>query len=299
MESRLRRERLQAWKRTFHSIVLAYKNRKTGILGLVIVLFFASMALFAPYVSPFDPYERVARAFRPPSVTHLLGTNDIGQDILSELIHGAQVSLLIGFLAALAVVTIGTLLGIISGYFGGLVDEILMRFCDIILVLPNLPLMILLAAILGRQSFHVIVLALTVTAWPGLSRMIRSATLSLKERPFVEAARALGADDSRIMLKHILPNVSPLMLSAVVYEAAGAMMAEAGLSFLGLGDPARKSWGMILHYAQVSGGWWGNQGYPAWWWILPPGLCIAFTVLGLMLTGQVFEELVDPRLRRR
>jgi peptide/nickel transport system permease protein len=290
---------LTDWRKRLVSSAFVFKHNKPGVLGLAIIIFFFTMAILAPYIAPFDPYKRVGRPLQPAGGIHLMGTNDIGQDIFSELVWGARISLMIGFTVALVVMFIGTSVGVVAGYTGGVVDEILMRFADIILVLPSIPLMILIAAIMGRHNFYVMILALSVVGWGGLARMVRAVTLSLKERTFVEAARALGAGDSRIMTKHILPNIAPLILSAVIYQAVGAMMAEAGLAFLGLGDPAAKSWGMMLHYAQTAGGWWGAGGYPMWNWIIPPGLCIATVVLGLMLFGQAIEEIVNPRLRRR
>lgn len=276
-----------------------YRTSKPGLLGLAILLFFILTAVFAPYISPYNPYVRVDRPLRPPSGSYLLGTNDIGQDIFSELIYGTRVSLTIGFLAAMFTVVIGTLVGVVSGLFGGSVDEVLMRFTDVIMILPNIPLLILLMAIFGRQSYFIMIMALSITGWTGTARMVRSSTLSIKERTYVEASKAIGAGEGHIILKHILPNVSPLIMATMIYQVAGAMMSEAGLSFLGLGDPGHKSWGMVLHYAQTSGGWYANQGYPAWWWIIPPGVLIALTVASLVLIGQTMEEIINPRLRRR
>ena len=159
--------------------------------------------------------------------------------------------------------------------------------------------MIIIAALLGSHSLGVIIITMSITGWWWLSRMVRSVTLSLKERTFIEASKALGAGNKRIMFKHILPNIAPLIFSSVIYRVVGAIMSEASLSFLGIGDPTAKSWGMILHFAQTSGGWWGNNGKPMWSWIVPPGLCIAFLALGLMLMGQTVEEIVNPRLRVR
>jgi len=167
------------------------------------------------------------------------------------------------------------------------------------MILPSIPLLILLMAIFGRQSFFIMVLAISILGWTGTARMVRASTLSIKERMYVEASKAIGAGDRHIITKHILPNVSPLIMATMIYSVAGAMMAEAGLAFLGLGDPGNKSWGMILHYAQTSGGWYANMGYPAWWWIIPPGLCVAFTITSLVLIGQTMEEIINPRLRRR
>jgi peptide/nickel transport system permease protein len=256
--------------REFASI---YRNSKPGLLGIALLLSFILTAVFAPFISPYDPYVRVDRPFR--------------------------VSLTIGFMAALFTVVIGTLVGVVSGFLGGSVDEVLMRFTDVIMILPNIPLLILLMAIFGRQSYFIMILAISITGWTGTARMVRSSTISIKERTYVEASKAIGAGEGHIILKHILPNVSPLIIATMIYQVAGAMMSEAGLSFLGLGDPGHKSWGMVLHYAQTNGGWYANQGYPAWWWIIPPGLLIALTIASLVLIGQTMEEIINPRLRRR
>lgn len=282
-----------------HSFASIYRRNKSGLLGLAILLSFIFTAIFAPILSPYDPYKRVDRPLLAPSHKYILGTNDIGQDIFSELIYGTRISLTIGFMAAFFTVIIGTLIGVVSGFLGGAVDEVLMRFTDVIMILPNIPLMILLMALFGRQSFMIMILVLSIMGWTGTARLVRSSTLSIKERIYVEAAKAIGAGDRHIITKHILPNVSPLIVATMIYQVASAMMAEAGLAFLGLGDPSHKSWGMILHYAETSGGWYANMGYPAWWWIVPPGLCVALTVASLVLIGQAMEEIINPRLRRR
>jgi ABC-type dipeptide/oligopeptide/nickel transport system permease subunit len=281
------------------SFAAIYRRSSSGLLGLAILLFFVLTAIFAPILAPYDPYKRVDRPILAPSSKYILGTNDIGQDIFSELIYGTRVSLTIGFAAAFFTVIIGTIIGVVSGFLGGSVDEVLMRFTDVVMILPSIPLMILLMALFGKQSFMIMILILSIMGWTGTARLVRSSTLSIKERIYVEAAKAIGAGDGHIIAKHILPNVSPLIVATMIYAVAGAMMSEAGLAFLGLGDPSTKSWGMILHYAQTSGGWYANMGYPAWWWIIPPGLCVALTVASLVLIGQAMEEIINPRLRRR
>ena len=281
------------------SFASIYRRSSSGLLGLAILLFFVLTAIFAPILAPYDPYKRVVRPILAPSSKYILGTNDIGQDIFSELIYGTRVSLTIGFAAAFFTVIIGTIIGVVSGFLGGSVDEVLMRFTDVVMILPSIPLMILLMALFGKQSFMIMILILSIMGWTGTARLVRSSTLSIKERIYVEAAKAIGAGDGHIIAKHILPNVSPLIVATMIYAVAGAMMSEAGLAFLGLGDPSTKSWGMILHYAQTSGGWYANMGYPAWWWIIPPGLCVALTVASLVLIGQAMEEIINPRLRRR
>lgn len=281
---------------TFASI---YKRSKSGLLGLTILLFFIFTAIFAPFLTPYDPYKRVDRPLLRPSREYLLGTNDIGQDIFSEMIYGTRVSLTIGFVAAIFTVFIGTLIGVVSGFLGGTVDEILMRFTDVIMILPSIPLLILLMALFGKQSYFIMILSIAILGWTGTARLVRSSTLSIKERTYVEASKAIGAGDRHIIWKHIIPNVSPLIMATMIYQVAGAMMSEAGLAFLGLGDPSNKSWGMVLHYAETSGGWYANMGNPAWWWIMPPGICIALTIASLALIGQSLEEIINPRLRRR
>ena len=281
------------------SFAAIYRRSSSGLLGLAILLFFVLTAIFAPILAPYDPYKRVDRPILAPSSKYILGTNDIGQDIFSEMIFGTRVSLTIGFAAAFFTVIIGTIIGVVSGFLGGSVDEVLMRFTDVVMILPSIPLMILLMALFGKQSFMIMILILSIMGWTGTARLVRSSTLSIKERIYVEAAKAIGAGDGHIIAKHILPNVSPLIVATMIYAVAGAMMSEAGLAFLGLGDPSTKSWGMILHYAQTSGGWYANMGYPAWWWIIPPGLCVALTVASLVLIGQAMEEIINPRLRRR
>lgn len=281
------------------SFASIYRRNISGLLGLAILLFFIFTAIFAPILAPYDPYKRVDRPLIAPCQEYILGTNDIGQDIFSELIFGTRVSLTIGFMAAFFTVIIGTLIGVVSGFIGGAVDEVLMRFTDVVMILPSIPLMILLMALFGKQSFMIMILVLSIMGWTGTARLVRSSTLSIKERTYVEAAKAIGAGDRHIITKHVLPNVSPLIMATMIYQVAGAMMAEAGLAFLGLGDPSKKSWGMILHYAETSGGWYANMGYPAWWWIIPPGLCVALTVASLVLIGQAMEEIINPRLRRR
>ncbi len=281
------------------SFAAIYRRSRSGLLGLALLFFFVFTAIFAPFLAPYDPYMRVDRPLKPPSPRYILGTNDIGQDIFSEMIFGTRVSLIIGFAAAFFTVIIGTLVGVVAGFLGGAVDEVLMRFTDVVMILPSIPLMILLMALFGRQSFMIMILILSVMGWTGTARLVRSSTLSIKERIYVEAAKAIGAGDGHIITKHVLPNVSPLIMATMIYQVAGAMMSEAGLAFLGLGDPSHKSWGMILHYAETSGGWYANMGYPAWWWIIPPGLCVALTVASLVLIGQAMEEIINPRLRRR
>ncbi|MEM2197141.1 MAG: ABC transporter permease, partial [Sulfolobales archaeon] len=222
----------------------------------------------------------------------LLGTNDIGQDIFSEFIYGARVSLFVGLTAPFIASILGTMLGLIAGYLGGVADEVVTGAIDVMLALPSLPLIIILAAYLG-PSLNNIILVLAFFGWSGFARIVRAQVLSLRERPYVEAAKAVGAGGFRIMVRHILPHVVPLIIANIVLSATSAILTEAGLSFLGLGDPTVKSWGQILRRAQVGHAF--HQGL--WLWVFVPGLGIALLGAGFTLLGIAIEERVNPRLR--
>ncbi len=275
------------------------RENKVSLLGLIIFSTIVVMALFAPYIAPYDPYERTGKPLEPPSWRHPLGTNDVGQDILSELIYGANVSLTIGVVSAVAAVVIGVIMGTVAGYKGGLVDEVLMRIVDLFMVMPNLLLVIFLTMVfrgtwLGTRMFLVLIIAMAITSWPTVARVVRSMILSLKERPFVESARAIGASDRYIILKYLLPSTAPLILAETLLRTASNMIIEASLSFLGLGDATKKSWGVMLHYA------FSRQALVLgmWSWVIPPGLMISLSVLSLLLVGQALEVYVNPVLRR-
>jgi peptide/nickel transport system permease protein len=263
-------------------------------VGCALIVLLTGAAILAPWIVPYDPEVTTGEPFEPPSARHLLGTNDVGQDLLSEMIVGARISLSIGFLAATVAISIGTLVGVVAGYFGSWVDAVLMRIVDIVLVIPFLPLMILLAAYLG-PSFWNLILVIGVLVWARPARVIRAQVLSLTSLDFVDAARALGAPAGRILRRHILPGVLSLSLAQFILAASSAILIEASLSFLGLGDPTAKSWGSILYYAQVRSAFLTG----AWvWWVLPPGLLITAAVLGFAFTGFAAEEVLNPRLRR-
>jgi ABC-type dipeptide/oligopeptide/nickel transport system permease subunit len=265
-----------------------------GLAGLVIIAFFLFNALFPQVLAPYDPYELVAPPFTKPSSQFWLGTNDIGQDILSEIIWGARVSMTVGVVAGFLAVIGGLLVGVGAGYFGGGVDSLLMRLVDVVLVIPFLPLMLLLCSFIG-PSLGTLIVVITVTAWAAPARIIRSQTLSVKHVDYVHAARAIGARESHIISRHILPGVLPLGLAQFVAVVSAAILTEAALSFLGLGDPTVKSWGTILQFAQARGAFFTGS----WvWWVIPPGLCITAATVGFALIGFVVEEVLDPRLGR-
>jgi ABC-type dipeptide/oligopeptide/nickel transport system permease subunit len=265
-----------------------------GWLGLALLVGLTLTAFLAPILSPHDPEETVGDPFQPPSRAHPLGTNDIGQDILSELIYGARISLTIGFLAAGIAIGIGTTVGIVAGFVGGWTDALLMRAVDLVLVVPFLPLMILLAAYLGPSYWNIIIV-IGVLVWARPARVVRSQVLSVKSLDYVEAALALGSRPGRVMRRHILPAVLPLALAQFILAASNAILIEASLSFLGLGDPTAKSWGSVLYYAQVRNAFLSG----AWlWWVVPPGLLITAATLGFAFTGFALEAYLNPRVRR-
>ena len=288
-----------------------YKRSKPGLVGLGILIFFTIIAIAAPYIAPYNPYNvtsmGVAPPMAPPSWIRifdpsipeemtfgLLGTDEVGRDLFSQLIYGARTSMLVGILAALLATFLGTVIGIISGYIGGYVDEALMRLTDFFLVLPSLPLIIVLAAILGPSIYNII-LVIGITSWPSIARVIRSQVLAVKEFPYIEAAIAAGASRRRVMFIHILPNVAPLIYVNIALNVANAILIEAGLSFLGLGDPNNISWGTILFFAEQSQAI--IQG--AWWYVVPPGLCILLVALSFILIGHSLDEILNPKLRRQ
>jgi peptide/nickel transport system permease protein len=267
-------------------------NKITGV-GLTVIAIFVLIAILSPVVAPHDPWEHNWQPFLSPNHSNLFGTNDVGQDIFSELLLGARVSLLIGFTAGVLAVSIGTFIGILAGFRRGKLDDILMGLSDIFLVIPALPLIILISVYLGASIWNVI-LVIGLIFWPSTARVIRSQALSIRESGYVESARAMGAGDTWIMRRHVLPNVVPLILAKFVLTVAIALLMEASLSFLGLGDPTVKSWGLMLHYAFARGGFINGL----WWWYLPPGICIALCILALTLISFGIEERSDPRLKR-
>jgi len=222
----------------------------------------------------------------------LLGTDQNGRDIFSQLVYGSRLSLYIGLLSAILGVVIGLIIGLISGYMGRFIDEILMRFTDMLLVLPSLPLLIILTAVLGPKLENLIIL-LGLLGWMSFARLARSQVLTLRERTFVEAAKAAGAGRAHIITTHILPNVLPLVYVSIATSVPGAITAEAALSFLGFYDPLRMSWGRMLSDAQMIGEW------DNWWWVVPPGLCIALLSMAFILFGYALDEILNPKLRVR
>jgi len=247
----------------------------------------------AQIVSAEIAFERF-EFFIPGLVHGLLGADFLGTDVLSQVIYGSRISLMIGLMAAAIATSIGILVGTVSGYLGGAVDEVSMRIVDILLCLPFLPLLLTLVKLYGKNVFY-IVLFIAIFGWLGLSRVIRSQILYLRETAFVECAKASGASKSYIMLRHLIPNIVPVALASLVLSVPAAVLSEAGLSFLGFGDPRVPTWGKMLNYAFGHGAFEAG----AWWWALPPGLAITFLSLSFVFMGFAIDEIVNPRLRRR
>lgn len=269
-------------------------EKKLFITGVIILSFFAFVALFAPILAPYDPYERVGTPFSAPGGKHLLGTNDLGQDIFSELVFGSRVSITLGILTAAIAVSIGCIVGVLAGYFRGKVEELLMRFTDLILVIPFLPLIIVVAAYLGAGFLNLIIVMGFVT-WPATARVIRSQVIKAVRKEYIIALQALGASTPYILRKHIIWEIMPFLIYRFMLTASYAILIEASLSFLGLGTPLSKSWGTILYYAQVRNAILTD----AWlWWIIPPGLCIALLSVSFLLLGFYVEARINPRLGR-
>lgn len=267
--------------------------RVTGAVGLFILAWLVLLATFPATFAPYDPSEPVTAPFARPSGAHFLGANDIGQDLFSELVWGTRASLLTGLVVALFAVTIGTLIGLYTGYYDNWLSLILQRLVDLTLALPFLPLVILLGAYLGSDQRNVIII-LTAVSWAAPARLVRSRVVALTGAPFVEAARALGSSHRRILLRHIWPGAKAIALVQFVLVTGSSILAEASLSFLGLGDPATKSWGSMLFFAQASGVFLSD----AWlWWVLPAGIMITVAVLSLVLISYALEERLEPGLR--
>jgi peptide/nickel transport system permease protein len=288
-----RQRRRAAWRRNWAD----FRSHRSGMAGLVILGIFIVIALAAPLIADAEGLKlsgATGGVLDPPSGEFWLGTDDKGRSVLTLLIWGARVSLLVGLLATVISMVIGTLVGLLSGYFGGRVGAVLFRLTEWFLVIPFLPLAIVLATVLGASLFT-IVLVIGVTSWPGTSLLIRSQTLSIKERSYLERARVLGAGRWHQISRHILPNVMPMVFANTTLTVSVAILTETTLSFLGLGDPTRVSWGSMLDDAYGI----GAITTGSWWYIIPPGVCVVLVVLSFTLVGQALEDVLDPRLKER
>ena len=268
---------------------------RLGRIGLILLAITALLAIVGPLIFPFDPADvgtDSSTILQPPSGAHWLGTDELGRDVFREFLAGARISLFVGVMATLISTVIGAGIGIVAGYFRGPLDATLMSATDFFLVIPALPLMIAMGAIFG-QNLLIIILVIGLLSWPRTARIVRSQTLSLRQRQYVARAKSLGASDARIIRRNVAPHVMQLIVANTILVVAGCILAEATLSFIGLGDPDRISWGSMLHFAFVS----GAVGLGAWWYFLPPGLGILVVVLGFTLVGHSFERISNPRLK--
>jgi peptide/nickel transport system permease protein len=288
-----RRRRIQSLRRNWR----LFRGHKSGLFGLGLLLFFIAIAVFAPLLvdkDGLDLTQATAGVLEPPSKEYWLGTDDSGRPILTQLIFGARVSLFVGLFATFISMLIGTVVGLLSGFLEGWGARFLFRLTEWFLVLPFLPLALILATILGRGLFN-IALVIGVTSWPATALLIRAQTLSIRERPYLERARVLGGGRWHQITRHALPNVMPMVFANTTLTVAAAILTETTLSFLGLGDPTRISWGTMLenafHVGAITTG--------AWWYIVPPGVCVVLVVLAFTLVGQALEDVFNPKLRDR
>jgi peptide/nickel transport system permease protein len=305
----LRAERWRLRAQSARDFARRFWRRRDGVVGLAILAVFVVLAL-APnlIVGPLETVTSASGApLVPPNGVHLFGTDDLGRDVLNLTVHGARISMMIGFLATLVTILIGAVIGIVAGYLGGATDTVLMRITDFFLVLPTFVLALILAPIVldvigsdaqivgMRATLFVTVIVIGVTSWASTARIIRSQALSVKERAFVSRARVIGAGGGHIMVHHILPNVLNLIVANTVLTFAGAILTETTLSFVGLGDPFDPSWGQILNAAETA----GAPGLGAWWFIAPPATCVVLVVLSFTLVGGALDDVLNPRLRVR
>ena len=283
--------------------LFTFRKNHLGVFGAILVLLAIFVAVFAPLLTSHGPNDIMRNesgrslTFAPPEMHGPLGTDDAGHDIWAQLVYGARISLAVGFLAGFISMVVGSSLGILAGYYGGALDKVIMRITDILLVIPDLPLILIIVAALRQMDLRIsplviLTLVIGLLYWTSTARLIRSQVLTIKERQFVARARAIGAGDGHIIRNHILPQLMPLIVANTVLILSTAILIESGLAFLGLGDPTKPSWGTMLNFAfdrsAITNG--------AWWFYLPPGVAILWVSLGCILSGNVLEEMLNPRL---
>jgi peptide/nickel transport system permease protein len=256
------------------------------LLALILV------AVLAPVIAPYNPNIPVGRPFTPPSGHHWLGLDDGGYDVLSLLMYGLRVSLLVGFAATLIASSVGTAVGVVAGYFGGFIDGLLMRITDYFLVIPLLPFMIVVADVWGASLLHIIVV-IGVLSWTTTAVVLRAQARTIRERAYIRRAQAMGASRTRIILRHLLPQVMPLVVANTVLNISYAIFTETALAFLGLGDPNQVSLGTMIEHAFLA----ADISEGAWWAVVPPGALVAVTVIACSLLGRTIEDSLNPRLR--
>ncbi|MCD1295423.1 ABC transporter permease [Methanocella sp. CWC-04] len=266
---------------------------KIGVVGLLLIFL---MAVFAPFITFYEPSAISGKSLEAPGPEHILGTDELGMDIWSQICYGARMSLVIGLAVAMVSGLGGGVLGILAGYIGGIWDKLLLRAIDITLALPNFPLLIVIAAFMGPSIVNVIMI-LVLFSWAKPARIARSQTLSMKKQKYVISARLHGGGPIYVIRKHIVPEVLPLIFVSIVNLSSYAIVAESGLAFLGLGDPTSKSWGMLLYYATHFRSIYFT---PYWqWWLIPPLVALIFLLLCLAFIGRDMERIIDPKLRKK
>ncbi len=261
--------------------------------GLLIAIFFVLLAALGPLLAQYSPDATGPDVLAPPSGQHWLGTTQLGEDVFAQFVYGARVSLAVGVFAAIISKIIAVLIGVIGGYVRGVTDDLLYILTAVFLVIPGMPLLIVLTGYLPNRGIQAVAVVIAITSWAGSARVLRAQTMSLRNRDFVEAARATGESRWRIIFTEVVPNELPLIASGFLFMVIGGVMAEAGLSFLGLGSLTTVSWGSMLYFAQSAQAFL----YGAWWWFVPPGLAIAFLGAGLALINFGIDEYSNPRLR--
>lgn len=269
------------------------RKSKLAFAGTGTVLFVSLLALLAPLLAPYEGVQFEGEPFRPPSMKHIFGTDAVGRDMLSLVLYGARISLYVGVGAVLVELLIGIAIGMTAGYFGGKIDEILMRIADVVLSLPTIMLLILAVSMFAVRGIHIIMLTIGILGWPWIARMVRSEFLTLKETTYVEAAKSMGASSWRIILRHILPNTLSTIIVVATCDIPFCIFYESTLSFLGFGDPASPSWGILLKRGYIYLTQYG------WWMITFPGLAIFFTSLGFNLFGDGLRDALDVTTRGR
>lgn len=286
-------------KRGVTSLVSVFEGERLAHFGILVLLLFTILAIFGPELAPYEPYKTqygpdggVLR-LHSPTAQHPLGTTLYGYDVLSQLILGARLSMLVGVSASVISVFVGTNVGLLSGYYGGLVDSVSMRITDIAFGLPFLPFALIFIIVAG-QNVTSIIIAISLLMWRSTARVVRSQVLTHKERPYVESSEAVGSSDFRIIYLHILPNVLPLAFLYSAFSVAWAIIIEASISFLGFGDTTMVSWGRMIFQADSA-----DAIRQAWWWVIPPGLAIVLLVMSVFFISRALEKMVHPSLRHR
>ena len=289
---RIKKTRL--WTRNDRFKVLIFWGRflstRRALFGFILLFAIIFVALAAPFITWFPPLKTmVGKVFAPPNFTHLFGSDDLGRDIYTNVVYGARTSLMVGLISVTISVMIGVLIGALSGYYGGKLGDLLMMMAEMFLVIPTFLLALIITAIFGRDV-PIIILAIAIASWPGAARLMRAEFLSIKERPFIEAARTMGLSNTRIIFGEILPNAISALIPYSTLQVGTAILIEAGLSFLGVGDPNVPSWGSMLNNAQ-------RFLRTSWWMAFFPGIALTITVLSLNLIGEALYDYLNPRLR--